>query len=81
MSATHKASGQLALKNRSTRSGAGALSRSWTVVRAERRRWTPSRPSARMRRATRLREQRVPVSRSSASLRARAEGGRFDQAQ
>jgi len=105
MSATHSMSGQLALKSRSTRSGAGAASRSWSVVRVERRRWMPSSPAARMSRATRLREQWVPVSRSSAwtrgmpyvprlrvwmpritlvssaSEQARADGGRFDQAQ
>jgi hypothetical protein len=57
MSATHRASGQLALNIRSTRSGAGTASWSRTVVRVERRRCTPSRPATRMSRATRFREQ------------------------
>src|SRR5207237_798656 len=69
MSATQSRSGPVALKSRSTRSGAGRASRSRTVVWMPLRRLTPAKPSVRMSRATRLRPMWTPSAASSAWTR------------
>lgn len=61
MSATHSRFGPPAVKSRSTRSGAGRAFSLRRVVRIDRRRLTPCKPAARIRRATRLRLTSLPA--------------------
>ena len=65
MSATHSWSGALAVKLRSTRSGAGRTASARTVVGARLRRLTPCKPATRISLATRLRPTDTPFASSS----------------
>ena len=74
MSATHSWSGPLAEKSRLTRSGAAlALASLFVVPVLKRLRVTPSMPSSRISRATRLRPTRSPSAKSAAWIRGQCE--------
>lgn len=71
MSATHSWSGAAIENRRWTRSGAvtAAFAGGRGIGTTRRRRWTPTRPSSRIRRATRLRPTRRPCARNVAWTR------------
>ena len=69
MSPHHVTSGAGGLKSRPTRSLAAVAARSTIVVRTRRRPDSPSKPSSRMIRATRLRDTSKPWLASQACIR------------